>query len=112
MENKIIPAITAEDSLSILLAEDNLVNQKIISHMLAKMGYTADIVQNGVEALEASGQKNYDIILMDVQMPEMDGLEATRCIRRQLAVQPFIIAMTANAMQGDKEECIASGMND
>ncbi len=104
--------VSAENSLNILLAEDNAVNQKVIAHMLAKIGYTADIVQNGLEAVEASVQKKYDIILMDVQMPEMDGLEATKFIRQQLAVQPFIIAMTANAMQGDKEECLASGMND
>ena len=112
VENKILPVVAAENSLSILLAEDNMVNQKIISHMLAKMGYTADIVQNGLEALDAAALKNYDIIFMDVQMPEMDGLEATRSIRRQLTIQPFIIAMTANAMQGDKEECLASGMDE
>ena len=117
MENQLyaqnISAGIAQDSpLSILLAEDNLVNQKIIIYMLAKMGYVADIVQNGQEAVDAVNQKVYDLVLMDIQMPEMDGLEATRAIRQLLQAQPFIVAMTANAMQGDKEECLAAGMDD
>jgi CheY-like chemotaxis protein len=111
-EKKITTGVAAENPLYILIAEDNLVNQKIITHMLAKMGYGADIVQNGQEAVDATGLKNYDLVLMDVQMPEMDGLEATRIIRKQVEAQPFIIAMTANAMQGDKEECIEAGMDD
>jgi signal transduction histidine kinase/ligand-binding sensor domain-containing protein/DNA-binding response OmpR family regulator len=106
-------AITEVNPLHILIAEDNLVNQKIIIYMLAKLGFAADIVQNGREAVEAVELKKYDIILMDVQMPEMDGLEATRLIRRNQGDRKFfIIAMTANAMQGDREECIAAGMDD
>jgi CheY-like chemotaxis protein len=101
------------EPLNILIAEDNLVNQKIITHMLGKMGYAPDIAQNGREAVEAANAKKYDIILMDVQMPETDGLEATRIIRQhQQHTHPFIIAMTANAMQGDREECIEAGMNE
>ena len=106
VEQKISSVIAEASPLSILIAEDNLVNQKIITHMLTKMGYTADIVPNGREAVDAARLKKYDMILMDVQMPEMDGLEATRTIResKDSSGQPFIIAMTANAMQGDREE--------
>jgi signal transduction histidine kinase/CheY-like chemotaxis protein/ligand-binding sensor domain-containing protein len=111
-ELKISSVIAEASPLRILIAEDNLVNQKIITHMLAKMGYAADIVQNGLEALDAVAQVKYDIILMDVQMPEMDGLEATRLIRQGGHTQLFIIAMTANAMQGDREDCISAGMDD
>jgi signal transduction histidine kinase/CheY-like chemotaxis protein/ligand-binding sensor domain-containing protein len=114
-KEEIRPAVKAEipiSPLGILVAEDNLVNQKIISHMLNKMGYVADYVQNGIEAIEAVRIKTYDLVFMDVQMPEMDGLEATRRIRKESIVQPRIIAMTANAMQGDREECLAAGMDD
>ncbi|MBV9988886.1 MAG: response regulator [Chitinophagaceae bacterium] len=107
----VTPDSVETSPLSILVAEDNLVNQKIISHMLAKMHYRADYVQNGVEAVEAVHVKSYDLVFMDVQMPEMDGLEATRKIRGLSIIQPLIVAMTANAMQGDKEECIAAGMD-
>ncbi|MEO7991300.1 MAG: response regulator [Chryseolinea sp.] len=98
--------------LRILIAEDDRVNQKLSMRVLSKLGYNPDIAQNGKEVLEVVSQKNYDIVLMDVEMPEMDGLEATRMIRLCLTTQPVIIAMTAKAMQGDREECINAGMDD
>ena len=100
--------------LRILLAEDNAVNQKLALRMLERMGYRADVAGNGLEVLDALERQHYDLIFMDVQMPEMDGLETTRVIRHKLPRerQPHIIAMTANAMQGDREECLAAGMND
>ncbi|MBI3165570.1 MAG: response regulator, partial [Chloroflexi bacterium] len=100
--------------LRVLLAEDNAVNQKLALRMLERMGYRADVAGNGLEVLDALKRQQYDLIFMDVQMPEMDGLSATRIIRSDLAVsrQPYIVAMTANAMQGDREECLAAGMND
>ena len=98
--------------LRILVADDNLVNQKLIDRALQKLGYKADIVENGLEALEKNNQNIYDVILMDVQMPEMDGLEATGKIRQQNRNQPYIVAMTANAMAEDKEICLNAGMDD
>jgi CheY-like chemotaxis protein len=98
--------------LTILVAEDNPVNQKLTSRVLSKLGYGCDMVANGEEVLSAIGKKRFDVILMDVQMPEMDGLEATRLIRQQYGAKPIVIAMTANAMQGDREECIRAGMDD
>ncbi|MBA4057981.1 MAG: histidine kinase, partial [Marivirga sp.] len=98
--------------LRILVAEDNRVNQKLAIKVLSKLGYDPDIAQDGKEVLEEVDKVNYDLIFMDVQMPEMDGLEATRMIRLCLSVQPVIIAMTANAMQGDREECMQAGMDD
>lgn len=98
--------------MEILIAEDNLINQKVALHILQKMGYHPDIVNNGVEVLSALSKKYYNIILMDVQMPEMDGLEASRFIRKHIETQPFIIALTANAMIEDREACLQAGMND
>jgi CheY-like chemotaxis protein/signal transduction histidine kinase len=110
------PKLTTDFSkkypLRILIAEDNRMNQKLAMRILGKLGYDPDIAENGKEVLEEVSKRNYDLILMDVQMPEMDGLEATRMIRVCLENQPVIIAMTANAMQGDREECLKNGMDD
>jgi PAS domain S-box-containing protein len=98
--------------LKILVAEDNTVNQKVVQQLLAHLGYRADVVANGVEVLDALERQNYDVVLMDVQMPEMDGLEATRRLRaRYGATGPRVIAMTANAMPGDREKCLSAGMD-
>jgi len=102
-----------EHPLRILVAEDNLVNQKLTVRVLNKLGYQQIVIaQNGIEVIEKFNEQFYDIILMDVQMPEMDGLEATRLIRLKQYQQPVIISMTANAMQSDKEECMKAGMDD
>lgn len=100
--------------LKILLAEDNMVNQKVAVGLLTKCGYRVDVVGNGLEAIEAIERQPYDLIFMDVNMPEMDGLAATQAIRTLLdtTVQPYIIALTANAMAEDHERCRVAGMND
>ena len=97
----------------ILVAEDNQVNQKLALRILEQMGYRADVASNGLEAIESIERQAYDVILMDVQMPELDGLDATREIRRLTNIaQPHIIAMTENAMEGDRELCLSAGMDD
>jgi CheY-like chemotaxis protein len=98
--------------MNILVAEDNLINQQVILHILTKLGYEPDMAENGLAAIEFTHEKAYDLILMDMQMPEMDGIEATRVIRNAGAKQPVIIALTANTMQGDQEECLNAGMDD
>jgi CheY-like chemotaxis protein len=103
--------MAARHPLRILLAEDNVVNQKLALRLLSQMGYRADLASNGIEAIEAVARQTYDLILMDVQMPEMDGLEASRRLS-SLPTRPRIVAMTANAMQGDREACLAAGMDD
>jgi CheY-like chemotaxis protein len=100
--------------LRILLAEDNVVNQKVAINILERIGYRVDVVANGIEAMEAIERQKYDVVLMDVQMPEMDGVTATNQIRQQVPSnrQPRIIAMTAHALEGDRELYIESGMDD
>jgi CheY-like chemotaxis protein len=99
----------------ILLAEDNVVNQKVALLTLHKLGIRADVAANGLEVLAALARQHYDIVLMDVQMPEMDGIEAARRIiaeQPDRIRRPWIIALTANAMDGDREVCLAAGMDD
>ena len=109
----VLPEKIASAHVRILLAEDNAINQKVAVRMLDRLGYRVDVVASGVEVLRALEHIQYDIILMDVMMPEMDGIEATRQIRRQsLPLQPRIIALTANAMEEDREKCLAAGMDD
>jgi len=98
--------------LNILIAEDNLINQKLIIKVLNKLGYNPSLANNGQEVLEMLEKEEYEVILMDIQMPVLDGLSTTRKIRTEFDKQPVIIAMTANAMVEDKEECLSAGMND
>jgi signal transduction histidine kinase/CheY-like chemotaxis protein/ligand-binding sensor domain-containing protein len=111
-KNTLSPAFVTEYPLDILVAEDNPINQKLINRVLEKLGYKPDLAQNGLQVLEKLKQKYYDVILMDIQMPEMDGLEATGEIRKTLDKQPYIIAMTANAMSEDREICMRAGMDE
>jgi CheY-like chemotaxis protein len=113
-KSKLDPTMAARHPLRILLAEDNVVNQKLALRLLQQMGYRADLASNGIEAIESVERQTYDVILMDVQMPEMDGLEASRRITAKWTPgeRPRIVAMTANAMQGDREMCLEAGMDD
>jgi len=95
-----------------LVAEDNRINQHVILQILTKLGYKPDLAANGQEAVEAANQKDYGVILMDVQMPVMDGLQAAGIIRKTVVRQPVIIALTANAMPGDEQVCLNAGMDD
>lgn len=105
-------SLLALHSVKILLVEDNQINQTVISFMLGRLGCRADVVENGIQALEASSKTKYDLILMDIQMPEMDGIEATRKLRDSLGAEcPFIVAITANAMEGDREKFLALGFS-
>ena len=107
------PELGTAHPLRILLAEDNVVNQKLARRLLERMGYMIDLAENGLEAIESVARADYDLVLMDVQMPELDGLEATRRIRARWPERPMrIVAMTANAMEGDRETCLAAGMDD
>jgi CheY-like chemotaxis protein len=111
-EIPVVAATPTGRSLRILLAEDNMVNQKVATRMLERLGYRADIAANGLEVLDLFRQRSYDVILMDVQMPEMDGITATKRLRANPDLtQPYIVALTANAMGEDAEACLAAGMN-
>jgi len=110
--NTLTPDFALKFPVNILVAEDNLINQKLIIRILNKLGYEPELANNGREVLEMMADKTFEIILMDIQMPEMDGLETTRCIRKDGSRdQPYIIAMTANAMPEDREDCYNAGMN-
>ncbi|MGE5470581.1 MAG: response regulator [Bacteroidota bacterium] len=123
---RVIPATLGEDAqpsaemlilrhagARILLAEDEPVNQEVIREQLEEVGLIIEVVENGRAAVTRAGEGNYDLILMDMQMPEMDGLDAARAIRRLPAGQAIpILAMTANAYPEDREQCLAAGMND
>jgi PAS domain S-box-containing protein len=106
-----ISSPVSHNSLKILLAEDNIINQKVALLTLKKLGYQANVVNNGLEVIEAVKSSDYDVIFMDVQMPQLDGLQATQWIRQNISPQPCIIAMTANAMEGDRQICLDAGMN-
>jgi CheY-like chemotaxis protein len=108
------PKLADSIPLAILLVEDNPVNQKVALGYLSRLGYQADAAANGLEAIAAVRLRKYDLIFMDLQMPEMDGMAATREIRASLPPesQPVILALTANAMPGDRERCMEAGMND
>ncbi len=94
------------------MAEDNAINQRVGKLILERAGFKVDLAKDGKEALEAHRQKSYDLILMDCQMPVMDGFEASRSIREMGKPQPVIIAVTANALVGEREKCLEAGMDD
>ena len=109
----VLPTLQFLNEKRLLVVEDNKINQKVILIMLNHLGLNADVANDGVEAVEAIENTDYDLVLMDWQMPRMDGLEATRKVRASRAdAKPIIIAVTANAMSGDTDKCIAAGMDD
>jgi PAS domain S-box-containing protein len=114
VRSELDPDMARRHPLRILLAEDNVVNQKVALRLLGQLGYRADVAANGLEAIDAVERQAYDVVLMDVQMPELDGLGASREINRRWPGErrPRLVAMTANAMQGDRELCEAAGMDD
>ncbi len=114
VDGEIDPQMGAKHPLRILLADDNVVNQKVATRMLERLGYRADLAANGLEVLQAVERQTYDLIFMDVQMPEMDGIQASRQIQKRIPAKhrPRIIAMTAHALQGDRERFLAEGMDD
>ena len=105
--------MSAESPTQVLVAEDNVLNQRIIAHVLRGLGCDVELVETGVQAVAALTQKHYDLVLMDVRMPEMDGLEATRQVRRMLPAdaQPRIYALTAGTSQEERDECVDAGMD-
>jgi CheY-like chemotaxis protein len=109
-----VPDLAASRPLRILIAEDNPINQKVARAMLRRLGYQPDVAANGLEALRAVARQRYDVVLMDVQMPEMDGLTAARELRGRYPddERPRLVAMTASALQEDREACLAAGMDD
>jgi CheY-like chemotaxis protein len=109
--NVLDPDFARQYPLDILIAEDNPVNQMLIQRVLTKLGYQTDLAQNGLEALQKASAKLYEVILMDVQMPEMDGFASTKAIRNLKTEQPYIIAMTANALAEDRDICLSNGMD-
>jgi CheY-like chemotaxis protein len=114
-QNKIFDlAMAARLPLEILVAEDNLVNQKAAVAVLRQFGYQTDLVISGKEAVEAVERQKYDVLFMDLQMPDMEGVEAIRliCSRMSSSERPYIVAMTANAMKEDRERCLSAGMDD
>lgn len=113
-DNRSQPDLATQYPMRILLAEDNSVNQQVALRLLGRMGYRADVATNGREVLEMFERGTYDLVLMDIQMPEMDGLEATRQLRMEFAERelPYIIAVTANAFSEDRQQALAAGMND
>jgi CheY-like chemotaxis protein len=113
LDRSVATPTLAEANLRILLAEDNAVNQKLAIRLLKQMGLRPDVVDDGRAAVDAVDAGEYDLVLMDVQMPELDGLEATRQIRARWPDRAIrIVGLTANAMAGDREACIAAGMDD
>ena len=110
-ESVLDPEFAHKYPLNILIAEDNPVNQMLIQRILVKLGYQTQTVQNGLEALQKVSETMYDVVLMDMQMPEMDGFASTENIRKLEMQQPYIIAMTANALAEDRDICLSHGMD-